>query len=215
MASSVARASKRRISDLSASAPSLEKLAGELGLAVAESQWVDLRAFAELLLLWNARINLTGARSTSELYDDHFPDALVLASVAGAGASVIDVGSGGGLPAVPLAILRPDLKLTLVEPRAKRVAFLRTALRAARRDAVVLDCRLEDVARAGPFDLAVSRATFAPGEWLAAARDVGREATVLAAAKWGGPSPGWSLTRDVAYRTGRGHPRWLGVYCST
>lgn len=200
---------------MSASAPSLEKLAGELGLAVAESHWAELRAFAELLLLWNARINLTGARSTNELYDDHFPDALVLASVARTGASVIDVGSGGGLPAVPLAILRPDLKLTLVEPRAKRVAFLRTALRAAKREAVILDCRLEDVASAGAFDLAVSRATFAPGEWLGAAREVGREAAVLAAARWEGASPGWRLTREVTYRTGRGHPRWLGVYCST
>src|SRR4029079_16814605 len=86
-------------------------------------------AFWSLLLTWNARINLTGAGTRDELLGEHFPDALAMASLVPPGARLVDVGSGGGLPAVPLSVLRPDLGLTLVEPRAKRVAFLRTAVR--------------------------------------------------------------------------------------
>jgi 16S rRNA (guanine527-N7)-methyltransferase len=121
--------------------------------------------FFELLLLWNQRINLT----LSELVDEHLPDSFGLAGLVPAGARVVDVGSGGGLPAVPFALLRPDASLTLVEPRAKRVAFLRTALRELGLTADLLEARAEDLAP-GSYDCAASRATFPPDQWLAVGR---------------------------------------------
>src|SRR4051812_42712471 len=66
----------------------------------------SLSAYAESLLRWNERINLTAARSAAVLVGEHFPDAFALAHKLDQPARVVDVGSGGGLPAIPLALLR-------------------------------------------------------------------------------------------------------------
>src|SRR5262245_10579524 len=88
----------------------------------------ELDRYLALLLQWNAQINLTAARTREALMRDHVPDALALSELIEAG-SLVDVGSGAGLPALPLALLRPALRIRLVEPRAKKAAFLRTAVR--------------------------------------------------------------------------------------
>ena len=85
--------------------------------------------FCRLLIAWNVRVNLTGARTVAEVVGEHVVDAFAMARLVPPGSSVVDVGAGGGLPGVAFAILRPDARLTMVEPRAKRVAFLRTAVR--------------------------------------------------------------------------------------
>ncbi len=72
---------------------------------------------------WNSSLNLTGARTVGDLVQEHLPDAFVLSQVVGTLKSLIDVGTGGGLPAVPLAILRPEVQIQLVEPRAKRLVL--------------------------------------------------------------------------------------------
>lgn len=128
-------------------------------------------AFAGLLLEWNARINLTGAKSLDDLLEEHFPDSFAMAALVPPSARVIDVGSGGGLPAIPFGLLRPDCPLTLVEPRAKRTAFLRTAIREFQMpNVIVLGKRLEDLGgEAGGFSVAASRATFPPEVWLSVA----------------------------------------------
>ena len=92
-----------------------------------DSQVAALSSYAESLLRWNARINLTAARSIDVLVNEHFPDAFALARRLEQPARAIDVGSGGGLPAIPLALLRPGLTVELCEPIAKKAAFLRTA----------------------------------------------------------------------------------------
>jgi 16S rRNA (guanine527-N7)-methyltransferase len=145
-------------------------MAGVLLVAEAFAQTVSdetagrVVAFVELLLRWNARINLTGARTSDELLREHLPDSFALAALVPVGASMVDVGSGGGLPALPFTLLRPDVSLTLVEPRAKRVAFLRTAIRELAATAKVVGDRMEEIA--GPFQTVSSRATFAPRDWL-------------------------------------------------
>jgi 16S rRNA (guanine527-N7)-methyltransferase len=87
-------------------------------------------------------------------------------------ARVLDVGSGAGAPALPVALLRPDLGMTLVEPLHKRVAFMRHAIGTLKLGdrVTVLERKLElggDAPRGAPFDVAMSRATLAPEEWLA------------------------------------------------
>ena len=88
-----------------------------------------LSSYALSLLNWSARINLTAAQTTEVLVTEHFPDAFALAGKLAAPARAIDVGSGGGLPAIPLALLCPALTVELCEPIAKKAAFLRTAVR--------------------------------------------------------------------------------------
>jgi 16S rRNA (guanine527-N7)-methyltransferase len=127
-------------------------------------------SWLSLVRAWNARIDLTAARSDDELVDLMVADAAELASRLPAGARVVDVGSGAGAPGVALAVLRPDLRVTLVEPLQKRVAFLRTVVGSvfgAPGRPEVVRARGEDLAGAKAFDVAVSRATLTPPAWLA------------------------------------------------
>jgi 16S rRNA (guanine527-N7)-methyltransferase len=127
----------------------------------AMAKWI------ELLCTWNARIDLTAARSGEELVDLMLADALTIAPRLAAGARVVDVGTGAGAPGLGLAIARPDLVVTLCEPLAKRASFLRTVLGTiGRADVALVGKRGEELA-AGAWDVATSRATLAPPEWLA------------------------------------------------
>jgi 16S rRNA (guanine527-N7)-methyltransferase len=193
----------------------LAALAERLDVPVSPSQWRALDQFVGLLLEWNARINLTGARSREEVMGEHVPDALALAHLVPGPARVIDVGSGGGLPALPFAILRGDCPLTLVEPRAKRVAFLRTAVRQAGLEKVEVRAgRVEEVGN-GMFDVAASRATFPPAEWLDRASALAPRAVVFAAHQRDVAAGGRRLEAWQEYATAAGHPRWAGRFCST
>jgi 16S rRNA (guanine527-N7)-methyltransferase len=135
-----------------------------------EGQTAALLAYAESLLRWSARINLTAARTVDVLIAEHFPDAFALAHQLDQPARLVDVGSGGGLPALPLALIRPELSILLCEPIAKKGAFLRTAIRelglGGRVDlAATRGERLADEHPAA-FDAAISRATLPPDKWL-------------------------------------------------
>jgi len=171
----------------------LQMLATEWGIRSDPGQTAGLLQFAELLIRWNRSINLTGAKSIGAVVAEHYPDAYALAKRLADPARLVDVGSGGGLPALPLALLRPGLVIRLCEPIAKKAAFLRTAIRELElADRVTLEARrgeeLADEwalngatkeatkgaadADAAPqrFDVATSRATFAPNAWLALGR---------------------------------------------
>jgi 16S rRNA (guanine527-N7)-methyltransferase len=150
-------------------------LAGAWAFRCDTAQVAALSSYVESLLRWNARINLTAARTADVVVRDHLPDAFALAQKLDGAARVIDVGSGGGLPAIPLAVLRTGLTVELVEPIAKKAAFLRTAIRELDLGGrvSVQGTRGEAVAQAiatngsGAFDVAISRATLAPAKWLA------------------------------------------------
>ena len=154
-------------------AAKLHELVDRVGAELSVSVTVSPRArqgidtWLDRLQEWNARIDLTAARSPEELVDLMLADALVLAAHMPRGVRVVDVGSGAGAPGLPLALLRDDLHVTLVEPMAKRVSFLRTVLGAVGRTDVRLE-RLRGEALAGEpaYDEAVSRATLAPADWL-------------------------------------------------
>jgi 16S rRNA (guanine527-N7)-methyltransferase len=162
--------------------------------------------YGELLLQWNARINLTGARSMGVLVGAHFPDAFALAAWLEGPVRLVDVGSGGGLPALPLALLRPEVDVQLCEPIAKKGAFLRTAIRelglAGR---VRLDVRHgEELANAGDlFDAAISRATFTPEAWLTLGRRLVRPGGRVFALTTPQAHLGTNPTRSRLYADGR------------
>jgi 16S rRNA (guanine527-N7)-methyltransferase len=123
--------------------------------------------FAELVGQWGQRTDLVSADTAVALAEILFLDAAALAPLIPRDAHVLDVGAGVGAPTLPLALLRSDLRVELLEPRRRRVVFLRTAigsLRLASR-AKVVEGKLDDSGHA-PVDVALSRATFAPDEWL-------------------------------------------------
>lgn len=133
-----------------------------------------LAGFAALFHKWNQRINLSAARSEHELHD-HIVDCLHLVPHLRAAASawptpgpvpVLDVGSGGGLPAIVVAICLPDLRVTALEPVHKKHAFLRTAARELSLPALEpLAERLEAHPR-DDYAAAMSRATLDLRHWL-------------------------------------------------
>ncbi|MEI7644291.1 MAG: 16S rRNA (guanine(527)-N(7))-methyltransferase RsmG [Chloroflexales bacterium] len=96
------------------------------GFALSAGQVAQFAAYAEELRRWNERINLTAITEPVEIYRRHFLDSLSLARCWGdTPASLVDIGSGAGFPGLPLAILRPSLRLTLVESVGKKAEFLR------------------------------------------------------------------------------------------
>jgi 16S rRNA (guanine527-N7)-methyltransferase len=127
--------------------------------------------FAELLMTDGVVRGLIGPREAPRIWDRHILNCAVVASLIGDGERVVDVGSGAGLPGIVLAIARPDLNLVLVEPMARRTAFLSevtTTLRLA--NATVVRARAEELAlpRSGfaPADVVTARAV-APLDRLA------------------------------------------------
>lgn len=142
------------------------------GTDLAEGARDALIAWIEGIVDWNARIDLTAARSDDELVDLMVADALVLAQRVPRGARFVDVGSGAGAPGLALAIVRPDLEAVLVEPLDKRVTFLRRTIgtiasHLGSRVTVVRGRGELLVSQGRTFDAAISRATLPPPEWLA------------------------------------------------
>jgi len=97
-----------------------------LGIALPETAQSKLLAFRDLLLKWNGTYNLTALRDPQQAISHHLLDALAILPHVGAG-PLLDVGSGGGLPGIPLAIARPDLPVTLVDKVQKKTSFLQQA----------------------------------------------------------------------------------------
>lgn len=196
----------------------LERLAREWNLTLSRGALERLLTFVSRMLEWNARINLTGAKSRGELIDEHLVDSFAMTRFLSSGCSIADVGAGGGLPGVPLAVLRPDVALTMIEPRAKRVAFLRTISHELGLANVVINrCRSEELGSAS-FGVCASRATFSPEAWLGVARGLVKAdglVLVFANAPWNTEPPTARLVDSVSYASGSGRPRWMGAFCFT
>ena len=156
----------------------LAKPLRELGVErVGAAEIALLARYAELLLDWGARVNLTGARTPEALADQHLADALaLLPRLPPEPFRFVDVGSGAGLPGLVLALARPGARGVLLEPIRKKHAFLAHAVRelglTGRVEARAQ--RLEDHQReAGTaYDAAVSRATWPAAEWLGRGRSL-------------------------------------------
>jgi 16S rRNA (guanine527-N7)-methyltransferase len=152
------------------SASEIERRMARAGVPVDAEQAAKLAAFCALLLRWNRVYNLTGVRGAAELVDRHLVESLALRPYL-AGARVADVGSGGGLPGMPLAIAEPRRRFTLIESRAKRVRFLRHAIgELILANAEVAHARAEHLRVTQPFDTVLARAVAPPTELLAICR---------------------------------------------
>ena len=114
----------------------------------------QLQAYLELLLRWNARINLTGVRDPEQIVTRHFGESLfaarvlrdagALASQAGVAPTLADVGSGAGFPGIPIKLMAPELPLTLIESQNKKATFLREVIRTLGIDGAEIYCGRAD-----------------------------------------------------------------------
>lgn len=129
-----------------------------LGGALPEDGETKLLAYLALLDKWNRVYNLTAVREPERMVSHHLLDSLAVVPFFAEG-SVLDVGSGGGLPGIPLAIVRPELRVTLVDSVAKKTAFLLQAKAELRLNNLnVITGRVEDFRPGAGFDAIVSRA---------------------------------------------------------
>jgi len=137
---------------------------GELGLALTVEQSGSLLDYLDLLVRWNAVYNLTAVRDPAEMVTRHLLDSLAIAPLV-RGATLVDLGTGPGLPGIPLAILAPDRAVTLVDSNGKKTRFLREAVRVLGLANVrVEQARVEEVA--GQYDCVTARAFAALGDIL-------------------------------------------------
>jgi 16S rRNA (guanine527-N7)-methyltransferase len=122
--------------------------------------------YLELLEKLNAGMNLIGPLSRAEIVEELLIDSIVPARVVAPSESILDVGTGAGLPGIPLKILFPSLPITLVEPRRKRSTFLKICQKRLDLEHVTIhEARIEDVPP-GKFGYVISKAFEPPLDWI-------------------------------------------------
>jgi 16S rRNA (guanine527-N7)-methyltransferase len=143
--------------DSSAVAIRLNKLLDDVGLdELPEEQGNSFGIFLSVILRWNSRTNLTSVRDEESILSRHFVECIATARVIPPVTTLLDYGSGAGLPGIPIAICRSEIVVTLAESQGKKAAFLQEAVRALGLEAIVHSGRAEDLTQT--FDCVVLRA---------------------------------------------------------
>jgi 16S rRNA (guanine527-N7)-methyltransferase len=173
-----------------------------LGLDAALAE--PLARYLALMLRWNAAYNLTAIRDPREMVTKHLLDSLAMAPAVAALPTLADLGTGPGLPGIPLAIATPGLRVTLVESNGKKARFMREALRTlGLGNADVAESRIEALDRPGQFAAITARALATLPQILALGGHLVAPDGVLLAMKGARPDeeiaalpPGWTV-RDL------------------
>jgi 16S rRNA (guanine527-N7)-methyltransferase len=149
--------------------------AGQLGVNLSRSAVDQFAVHARELLLWNSKINLTAITEPLAVAVKHYIDAVAPADLIPPQASLLDIGSGGGFPGIPLKIMKPALSLTVIEAARKKVSFLNQAGRILLlKDYRVHHMRIDKMRSGGlpyandvgTFDVVISRALAPLDEYL-------------------------------------------------
>ena len=136
----------------------LARLLAAAGISLSDGQQQQLVAYVELLHKWNKAYNLTSVRDPNEMLVRHILDSIVVAPHL-TGSRFIDVGTGPGLPGIPLAIVLPQAQFILLDSLGKRVRFLRQVQHELKLENVTpVQSRVEEFPAEPPFDGVISRA---------------------------------------------------------
>ncbi len=132
-------------------------------LALDRTLATPLLDYLALLLRWNQTYNLTAVRDPLEMVDKHLLDSLAMHpyvdAIAATGGALADLGTGAGLPGIPLAIAKPGLRVTLVESNGKKARFMREAVRKlGLADVRIAESRIEALDQPASFDAITARA---------------------------------------------------------
>lgn len=123
----------------------LNELLASAGVPELDTQLADrFNTYLDLLMRWNARLNLTAIREAEGILSRHFVESIVCARLLpDSVATLLDFGSGAGFPGIPIALCRPEINVTLAESQAKKAAFLQEAVRTLALSAKVFGSRAE------------------------------------------------------------------------
>ncbi len=137
--------------------------AGQLGIRVDTTQAKLMETHAQHLLQWNKKINLTAIIDPLMVAEKHFIDSIAASLYMDTETSLIDLGSGGGFPGIPLKIMNPNLKVVMVDASRKKVNFLKHVIRTLNLNQIdAIHSRVEDLHENtmynGQFDCVISRA---------------------------------------------------------
>lgn len=127
--------------------------------ALPDALLAKLSTYLDLLLKWNARTNLTAIRDPEEIVRRHFGESLFAAQhLSLATDTLLDFGSGAGFPGLPIALLRPEIHITLAESQNKKASFLREAVRSLNLATEIWSARVETMPESRRFHTVALRA---------------------------------------------------------
>lgn len=118
----------------------LENISSITGIQIAEENKNKLLQYANLVMDYNKNVNITGAKTTEDFFNDHIADSLLALNIFHDCDNIIDIGSGGGLPSIPLAIIYNNKKFTLCESKNKKCEFLRLAKKELELNNIEIKC---------------------------------------------------------------------------
>lgn len=168
----------------------------DLDLSVSARAQRDMMRYLQELETWNRSYNLTAVREPAEMVVKHLLDSLAVLPHLGEGRRLLDVGTGAGLPGIPLALCGQRLEVTLLDSNGKKAAFLRHCVRSLElKNVQVVQSRVEDFTAPQGFELVISRAFAALDDYVATAghccADGGRLLAML------GTAPGEALLDNL------------------
>jgi 16S rRNA (guanine527-N7)-methyltransferase len=144
--------------DMQANVEELAELLSECAIVVSPAQVALLDRYRQLLWQWNERMNLTRHTTLEKFVTRDVVDSWELAKLIDRGGRVLDVGTGGGVPGVVMAIMRPDLKLAVCESTQKKAKAVEAIIAELDLPVPVYACRAEEVLQLSTFDTLVARA---------------------------------------------------------
>lgn len=172
----------------------------------SEKLLLQLSDYLDLLMKWNARMNLTSIRDPQEIVRRHFGESLFAAKNLPTCVTLLDLGSGAGFPGLPIQLAKPELRVVLAESQNKKAIFLREAVRLLRLPTEVWAARTEMLPKSRRFDVVTLRAVDDPNVALGQAFSLVKQGgfvvhltTSLSQMSTAVPIPGTSAGRLIIY----------------